>query len=151
MPYVMEMATDADIVGTPLNAGWGAVAGRQNWQSVAAGNGNLPAGATIVVVAHGDGTHIGNHTPGTIDLTAAQVMQHIQANMAAGAPGAVYLSVCAPGIAQFTAALQIAASAGAAWAATRLWGHCDAVVGAVPAPAQPGWTEIFRNRTRSGH
>ena len=143
MTYVMEMSTDPDIIGTGLNAAWNPIAARFNWAQVSAGGQGIPAGSTIVVIAHGNGDEIGNAAPGTVDINAEVFLALIQSNMAAGVPAAIYLSTCSPGIAQFTAAVRIAAENNHIWANTHLYGHNDPQAGPVPPPGGIVWTEIF--------
>jgi hypothetical protein len=144
MTYVMQMSTDPDIIATQLNAAWNPITNRYTWQQVSGMNLAIPAGAVIVVVAHGSGTEIGNAQPGTVDVNATTFLALIQGNMAAAAfPNAIYISTCGPGIAQFAAAVRLAAEQNAIWANTRIYGHNDAVAGPVPAPGTVDWTQIF--------
>ena len=143
MTYVMEMSTNADIVNTGLNAAWNPITARYHWAQIQNGGQGIPAGATIVVIAHGNGDEIGNAVPGVVDITAEAFLAVVHTNMAAGSPAAIYLSTCSPGIAQFTAAVRIAAQNNNIWAHTRLYGHNDAQIGPVPAPRQMAWTQIF--------
>jgi hypothetical protein len=144
MPIVMLMSTDADIVNTPLDPGWPPVTARYPWAQVSSMNLNLAGGATIVVIAHGSGTEIGNAVPGTIDIDATTFLALIQGNMQAGAtPAAIYISTCGPGIAQFAADVRIQAEHNQIWANTRIYGHNDPVAGPVPPPNSISWTQIF--------
>lgn len=71
--YIFEMSTDADIRNTNLNARWNPFT-RYTYPQVQRGGLNIPAGSTIVVIAHGSGTEIGNATPGTgADINAETV------------------------------------------------------------------------------
>jgi hypothetical protein len=134
----------------PLHANWGAETRRQ-WAAFNRGGLNLPNGTTIVVLAHGNGNEIGNSIHGTIDLDAHGFLAAISANMAPGAvPSAIYIYSCAPGIAQFTASVRIAAENDGVWANTRLLGRTNSppAAGPVPPPTEMGWTEIFHGRGR---
>lgn len=144
MTYVMEMSTDNDIVNTQTNVAWNPITARYNWGQVSAMNLNVPNQATIVVIAHGNGDEIGNADPGTIDIDAELFIALIQGNMANNAmPAAVYISTCGPGIAQFAAAVRIAAENNLIWANTRVYGHSDPVAGPVPPPNDIRWVQIF--------
>lgn len=143
MTYVMQMSTDADIVNTGLNAAWNPITARYSWAQIQNGGRNIPAGSRIVVIAHGNGDEIGNAAPGVVDITAEAFLAIIHSNMAAGSPASIYLSTCSPGIAQFTAAVRIAAQNNNIWANTDLFGHNDAQAGPVPAPGGMAWTQIF--------
>ena len=145
MTYVLEMSTDRDIVNTGLNAAWNPITARHAWAQVQHGGLNLPNGATIVVIAHGHGELIGDAGP-AINITAEAFLALIHSNMAHGAvPGAIYLSTCSPGIAQFTAAVRLSAEHNNIWAHTHLYGHDNPQGGPVPAagPHALVWTEIF--------
>lgn len=144
MTYVLEMSTDPDIVNTGLNAAWNPITARYSWAQVSNGGNNIPNGATIVVIAHGNDTEIGNANPGTVDINATTFLALIQSNMAAGAhPAAIYLSTCGTGIAQFAAAVRIAAQQNNIWNNVRLYGHNDAQAGPVQPPNSIVWTQIF--------
>ena len=144
MTYVFELSTDADIRATPLHAAWDPIAARYTWAQVSGMNLGVPGGATIVVVAHGNGGEIGNAQPGTIDIDAETFLGDIQSNMAPGTtPAAIYISTCGEGIAEFAAAVRLAAQANAIWAGTRIFGHSDPMAGPVPPPGALSWYEIF--------
>ncbi|MBI5938665.1 MAG: hypothetical protein HY850_12575 [Betaproteobacteria bacterium] len=144
MTYVMEMSTDQDIVDTPLDAAWNPINARYDWNQVSAINLGIPNNAIIVVVAHGDGNEIGNAEPGTIDINAQIFLALIQGNMANNAmPASIYISTCGPGIAQFAAAVRLAAEQNDIWVHTRIYGHSDPVAGPVPPPNDVAWVEIF--------
>jgi hypothetical protein len=143
MTIVMQMSTNQDILNTQLNAAWNPVTNRYTWAQVSAMNLNIAGGATIVVIAHGNGTEIGNAQPGTIDVNAETFLALIQGNMAGAAPAAIYISTCGPGIAEFAAGVRIAAQNNQIWAATRIFGHSDPVAGPVPPPNDIRWFEIF--------
>jgi len=143
MTMVMEMSTDVDIINTGLNPAWNPIANRYSWVQVSGMNLNVAGGATIVVVAHGNGSEIGNAGP-AISINAETFLALIQGNMAAGtAPAAIYISTCGPGIAQFAAAVRIAAQNNQIWNATRIFGHSDPVAGPVPPPNDVRWFEIY--------
>jgi hypothetical protein len=145
MPIVLLMSTDADIVNTPLAVGWPPpTTDRYTWAQVNPMNLGLAGGAEIVVIAHGNGTEIGNADPGTIDINATVFLALIQGNMQAGTyPAAIYISTCGPGIAQFAANVRLQAEQNEIWANTRIFGHNDAVSGSVPPPGDISWTQIF--------
>ncbi|WP_375770608.1 hypothetical protein NR798_06835 [Archangium gephyra] len=145
MTYVMQMSTDQDIINTQLNAAWNPITARYSWLQVSGMNLGIPAGATIVVIAHGDANEIGNAQPGTVDIDASTFLALIQGNMAQGAvPAAIYISTCGPGIPQFAAAVRMAAQQNRIWANnTRIFGHSDPISCPVPAPNSQAWFEIF--------
>ncbi|WP_149194617.1 hypothetical protein [Luteimonas suaedae] len=144
MTIVFEMSTDPDITATPLAPAWHPIAARYGWPQVSPCNLGLPGGITLVVIAHGNGTEIGNAAPGTIDIGAAAFLALIQGNMAGGAfPAAVYISTCGPGIAEFAAAVRLLAEQNDVWDGTRIFGHSDPVAGAVPPPGDIRWAQIF--------
>lgn len=143
MTIVMQMSTDPDILATQLNAAWDPIGARYTWAQVAAANLQIPGGLTIVVVAHGDGTEIGNAQPGTIDIDAQIFLALVQGNMNGGAPGQIFISTCGPGIAQFAAAVAIAAGQNDIWQNTAIFGHSDPVAGPVPPPGDISWFQIY--------
>lgn len=144
MTYVLLMSTDNDIVHTGLDAAWNPIQSRSNWQTVQGHNIQIPNGAVIVVIAHGNGKEIGNKNPGQVDITPEACLSLIHENMANGAnPGAIYISTCAEGIAEFAAGLKLAAEANNIWANTKMYGHENPIVGNVPSPASGEWTQIF--------
>lgn len=144
MTYVMEMSTDNDIVNTQTNVAWNPITARYNWGQVSAMNLNVPNQATIVVIAHGNGDEIGNAQAGVVDIDAETFIALIQGNMANNAmPAAIYISTCGPGIAQFAAAVRIAAENNLIWANTDIYGHSDPVAGPVPPPNDIRWVQIF--------
>lgn len=149
MTVVLEMSTDPDIVETPLNAAWNPVTHRFHWNQVAATNLNIAGGSTIVVVAHGDGTEIGNADPGVVDINSQIFLALVHGNMANGTvPNAVYISTCAPGIAEFAANVSLSARQNQVWANTRIFGHADPVIGPVPPPNDIAWIEIYNSNLR---
>ena len=144
MTIVMEMSTDHDITTTVLNQAWNPIQNRYNWNQVSATDINLNGGQTIVVIAHGDGDEIGNAIPGTIDINARMFLALIQGNMMAGtSPASIYISTCGPGIAQFAAAVRLAAQQNRIWNNTTIFGHSDPVAGPVPPPNDIRWFQIF--------
>jgi hypothetical protein len=149
MTYVLEMATDTDIVQTTLNAGWNPISGRYNWASVNGKTCNLPAGCTVVVIAHGNQKEIGNSNSGTIDINAASFLNLILSNCAngkTGLPARIFLSACAPnGLAQFTADVVIEAEKQGIWGKVEFFGHTASVVGPVPPYSSKSldWTQIY--------
>jgi len=143
MTIVFEMSTDVDIRNTQLAPAWAPIT-RYNWAQVSAINLNLPTAQTVVVIAHGNGTEIGNADPGTIDIDAATFLALVQGNMQDGAiPAAVYISTCGPGIAEFAANVRLLAEQNQVWQNTRIYGHSDPVSGPVPPPGDIRWFEIF--------
>lgn len=143
---IIEMSTDRDIVGTQLNPAWTPILARYNWGQIShePPNLNVPDRATIVVIAHGNGDEIGNAQSGAVDISPSTLLVLIQHNMANHAmPAAIYLSTCGPGIAQFAAAVRIAAGQNNIWANTRIFGHNDPVAGSVPPPSDIRWVQIF--------
>jgi hypothetical protein len=144
MLYVLLMSTDADIVAVQLGPNWPGPGTRCSYAQLEGGGLNIPNGATIVVIAHGNNTEIGNATPGTIDINETMFLYLIQNNMAAGAvPGNIYISACSKDIAQFAAAVAIAAAKNNIWPNTRIFGHGSAVVGPIASPGTLGWFQIF--------
>ncbi len=146
MTYVMLMSTNQDIVTTQLVKAWDPIAGRYSWAQVidTAPSLDLPSGATIVVIAHGDNDEIGNQPPGTIDINASVFLALITSNMAQGAmPGSIYISACAKSIAGFAASVRLGAQANKIWKNTKIYGHTTSIVGDVPSPNSVVWTEIF--------
>lgn len=142
MTIVMQMSTDPDIVNTPLDAAWNPIANRYSWAQVSAMNLNIAGGATVVVIAHGNGNEIGNAAPGTVDINAETFLALVQGNMIA-APASIYISTCGPGIAEFAANVRIAAENNQIWNATSIFGHSDPVAGPVPPPGDIRWIQIF--------
>jgi hypothetical protein len=144
MVYVLEMSTDADIRQTQLDAAWGNAVTRYSWAQVSHGGLNIPAGSTIIVVAHGNDTEIGNAAPGTVDINESVFLATVHACMAANAaPARVYLSTCGTGLAIFTARVRIVATQNQVWHGVQLLGHHDAVAGPVPPSTALAWTQIF--------
>ena len=152
MTYVLEMSTDADIVNTTLNQGWNPINHRYHWASIQNGSCNLPAGCTVVVIAHGNQTEIGNSKSGTIDIQPADFLSLIVSNSAngkTGLPAKIFLSTCAPnGLAQFTAGVAIEAEKQGFWGNVEFYGHTASVAGPVPpyTPQSLDWTQIFVNK-----
>jgi len=144
MTYVMEMSTENDIVNTKLDGAWNPIKARYSWARVSGGKNSIPNGATIVVIAHGEAREIGNVHPGAVDINDATFLALIQSNMAAhAAPAAIYLSTCGTGIAEFAAAVRIAADENKIWHNVRLYGHHDSLAGTVQPPNSIVWTQIF--------
>lgn len=144
MTIVMLMSTDLDIFQTQVNAAWNPVANRYTWAQVSALNLNIAGGETVVVIAHGNGNEIGNADSGTIDINAEIFLALVQGNMQAGAtPASIYISTCGHEIAQFAAAVRIAAENNQIWNATSIFGHSEPVAGPVPPPTDIEWVEIF--------
>jgi hypothetical protein len=144
MLYVLLMSTDADIVNVPLGGGWPAPAGRYQWAQVAPGGLNIPNGATVVVIAHGNRTEIGNAHPGTVDINAAAFLALIYSNMAVNAvPSDIYISACQGGIAEFAASVALLAQSNNIWQRTTIYGHSDPMAGPVPNPGTLAWYAIY--------
>jgi hypothetical protein len=142
------MSTDPDIVNVQLSGGWPAPNGFYQWLQLRPGGLNIPNGATIVVIAHGNSTEIGNATPGAIDINAASFLALVYSNMAAGAaPSEIYISACQGGIAEFGASVAIVAKQNKIWQQTTIYAHSDAVVGPVPSPGTLAWYTIYPTRT----
>lgn len=140
----MVMSTDKDIVDTTLNSKWEPIDQRYSWQQVKSMELNVSDRATIVVLAHGNGSEIGNANPGEIDIDASTFLALIQSNMDAHTtPSSVYISTCGPGIAEFAANVRLTAEQNDVWKNTRIFGHNDPVSGPVPPPNDMSWTEIF--------
>lgn len=143
MTIVMLMSNDADIVTTQLNAAWNPITNRFTWAQIHPMNLNIINGATIVVIAHGSGTEIGNAAPGIVDIDAETFLALVQGNMAANAvPAQIYISSCGPGIAEFSANVRITAQNNQIWHNTRIFGHRDSVSGPVPPANDIRWTQI---------
>ncbi len=143
MTYVMEMSTNQDIIDTNLHSSWQPIQARYDWWQVrdTGLDINNPA---VIVVAHGDGSHIGNAAPGTIDIDAEIFLTLIQGNMRAGhTPNAIYISTCGPGIAKFSARVRLLAEQNEIWHNTRIFGHADPVAGDVPPANDIRWFEIY--------
>lgn len=143
MTIVLEMSAAADIVGTPLDHSWPAETERRNWAAVTTMTPTLPGGVVIVVVAHGNNTHIGNVVA---TIAPEQFLATVQGNMQPGQePSAIYISTCGVGIAQYAAGVRLSANNNGIWANTRIFGHASSVAGPVPSPAQTHltWVEIF--------
>lgn len=154
--HVLEMSTDQDILNTQLHHTWntfhGGVAHRRTWAQVHQGGLNIPHGAIILVIAHGNGDEIGNANPDTgVDITPADFIHLIQNNMQNqnnmhAQPDAIYISTCGTGHALFAAHVVNLLDGGGPglWLHTTFFGHNDAVAGNVPSPhAQFDWTQIF--------
>jgi hypothetical protein len=144
MTIVMQMSTDPDIIATQLNVACDPIANRYTWAQVSAMNLNIAGGATIVVVAHGNGNEIGNSVPGTVDVDAETFLALVHGNMDLGAsPASIYISTCGPGIVEFAANVRIAADNNQIWNGISIFGHSDPVAGPVPPPHDISWFEIF--------
>lgn len=145
MTIAITMSTDLDIINTPLNPAWNPIAHRYTWAQVSAMNLAIPHGATIVVIAHGHDTEIGNDQAGTgVDVNATTFLALIQSNMAPGAtPGNVYISACTSGIAGFAAAVAIAARQNQAWAHVGVYGPTAPVIGPVPPANNTTWARMY--------
>jgi hypothetical protein len=128
MIIVMEMSTDLDICNTTLDQAWGPIPSnnRHKWAQVQEMNLNIVGNATIVVVAHGNDTQIGNAHSGTVDINAETFLALVHGNVNP-APAAIYISTCGSGIAQFAANVRIAARDNRIWNNTRILGHSDPV------------------------
>ncbi len=142
MTIVMNMSTDPDIINTQLNIAWGPIT-RYTWAQVSQMNIGIANAATIVVIAHGNGTEIGNSHPGGVDVNAETFLALVQGNMNAGVPASIYISTCGHQIAEFAAAVRIAADNNQIWNATSIYGHSDPVAGPVPPPNDIRWYEIY--------
>lgn len=141
MTYVFEMTTDQEIRDTDLHESWNPTT-RYEWEEVRRGGLNIPAEATIVVIAHGDGNEIGNENPGEVDISAEVFLVYIQNCMAGNfQPGSIYLSTCGTGIAEFSANVRIIAEQNEIWSQTSIFGHHDAVSCRVPPATDMSWTE----------
>ncbi|MFC6840458.1 hypothetical protein [Xanthomonas theicola] len=137
------MSTDADILAIPLAPGWPAATARYNWAQVQAGGQGLDHTAVIVVIAHGNATHIGN-ADDTLDIDPSWFLVLIQETMQAGQyPAAVYISTCGTGLAEFAAGVRLLAEQNAVWNGTRIYGHDSPIAGAVPLPGSLSWVQIF--------
>jgi hypothetical protein len=153
MAYVLEFSTDTDITAEQADEGWGRIQGRYQWAQVIAyslpgGRSlNLPDRCDIIVIAHGNANEIGNANPGPVDINAWSFLALIQANMAANAaPGRIFISACAPsGLAEFPAAVSMAAGQNEIWRNTEIYGHTSNVVGPVPVYSERSraWTVIY--------
>ncbi|WGS45276.1 hypothetical protein LFL97_21245 [Burkholderia sp. JSH-S8] len=144
MVYVLEMSTDADIRQTQLNAAWGNAVTRFSWGQVSQGGLNIPGGSTIIVVAHGNNSEIGNAAAGIVDVDEAVLLATVHSCMAANAaPARVYLSTCGKGLAIFTARVRITATQNQVWRGVELFGHHEAVSGPVPPATALAWSQIF--------
>lgn len=144
--YVLRMSTDADITSTTLDPSWNPIAGNHQWAAIQHGGLNIPGGATIIVIAHGNNKEIGNRNPGAVDINAETFLALIHSNMAGGAaPARIFISACAKDIAGFAAGVRLAAENNRIWANTEIYGHTDPVSGAVPryTPQSLDWTQIF--------
>jgi hypothetical protein len=145
MLYVFEMSTDQDIVQTPLHPDWGAPQARYSVYQVFQRNPQLPNGSTIVVIAHGHSTLIGNKGSGVVDINAQTFCEVVHSNMApGGAPGAVFISTCEEEIASFAAGVRLLSEQGP-WSRTRIYGHSQPMSGPVPPfnPKTLDWVRIY--------
>lgn len=147
MPYVMQFSTDTDIVRTQIHTNWGTVSNRYSWAQIQAGALGVPVGQTIVIIAHGSATEIGNATPGTVDLTASDLVDSIVKNVV-GDPRAIYISTCDHNIANFASGVRIEADRRGIWANTSIFGHRDAMSGTVPPPNDIGWNQMMPDGAR---
>lgn len=143
----MQVSTDSDIVRTQLHTNWGVVSNRYSWAQIQAGSLGVPVGQTIVIIAHGSATEIGNATPGTVDLTASDLVDKI-ANNVVGDPGAIYISTCDHDIANFASYVRLEADKRGIWKNTSIFGHRDAMSGKVPPPNDVGWNEMMPKGTK---
>ncbi|MBQ1782493.1 MAG: hypothetical protein II007_02440 [Gammaproteobacteria bacterium] len=143
MTIVMQMSTDPDIVDTALDAAWQPVTNRYSWAQIKTMNLGIAAAKTIVVIAHGNNTEIGNAKAGKVDIVAETFLALIQGNMQGAAPAKIFISTCGQGIAQFAARVRLAAEQNDIWSGTKIFGHSDPVYGPVPPPHDVRWFEIF--------
>lgn len=152
MTYVMQMSTDNDIINTATDPAWNPIAGRYTWAQINPPAGlhapglNIPNQSTIVVIAHGADSVIGNQQPNTgVDIEAELFLFLIDQNMAVnGVPGRIYISACAPtGLATFTAQVILTAQQNNIWQHVQCYGHTTNIAGAVPPPNSPQWQRIF--------
>ncbi|MBD9442861.1 hypothetical protein [Pseudomonas sp. PDM04] len=150
MTIVFAMTYEQDIASTPLDPGWPGETHRfglnqiKNPPSL-----NVPAGAVIVVVAHGNNKELGD--PGRAGISAGEFVNLVHANMQGGqAPSAIYISSCSDDIAEYAARVCLVAQERQIWANTTIFGHHDAVAGSVPPPTSGSvvWEPIYQNRTR---
>lgn len=154
MTHVLRMSTDHDIITTGVSGDFGPTT-IHSWATIAASGCNIPDDETVVVVAHGNSTEIGDEdgtTPNSIGLDAESFVHTVNANMSNGAqPAAIYISVCGEGLAEFAAGVRVVAKRNGVWANTKIYGHCQSVSGNVPprsSRGDMGWTEIFAQRRR---
>lgn len=146
MTYVMRMSTDREVVDATVDRSWHPIAGNYQWDAIEPGGINIPGGATIIVIAHGNNEEIGNHHPGTVDIDAAAFLALIYFNMAAGAsPARIFIHACAKDIAGFTAHVSLLAEQNDIWSNTRIFGHTDPAPPNVPPYSEKSrdWTEIY--------
>lgn len=141
MTYVLVMSTNSDIIATQLKDSWDPIDDRYDWNAVKGGGLTIPAGATIVVLAHGNDTLIGNKGS-DLNIGPKDFLKLIQNNVS-GAPAAVYISTCGKGIAQFAAGVRLEAESQKIWAKTKIFGHSDPVAGSVPPASNLSWFEIL--------
>jgi hypothetical protein len=145
------MCTDADIIATQLNRAWNPITSRYTWQQVSGMNLDIPGGATIVVIAHGNSTEIGNAQAGVVDVNPQKFLELIRGNMAQGAaPAAIYISSCGRTIAEFTGAVGLEAERSQLWPETPFYGHSDPVTGDVPPRTALSWRPIYHGARRRG-
>jgi len=145
MTYVMRMSTDEDILATELAASWYPVDEDYQWDDIEQGGINIPNHATIVVIAHGNNTKIGNRDD-SINIDAKRFLTLIQSNMADGAsPARIFISACTKRIAEFTARVRIEAEKQNIWGSTEFYGHKDPVSGPVPPYTEKSleWIRIY--------
>ena len=146
MTYVLRMSTDDDIVHATLNDSWQPIDRDYQWDDICRGGINIPAGQTIVVIAHGNNNEIGNRDHGQIDINAEIFLALIHFNMAAGAsPARIFIHACAKDIAGFTAHVSLLAEQNGIWRNTRIFGHTDPAPPNVPPYSEKSrdWTEIY--------
>jgi hypothetical protein len=140
---VMYMSTDNDIVRTRLAPAWGRT-DYYNWDRVLQSNLRIGENTRIVVIAHGNGTEIGNAAVGSVDISAQRFIELIRNNMTRQVvPAQIYISTCGPGIAEFAARVRIEAQQDGILNQTAIFGHHDPVQGPVPPPNDQRWTRIF--------
>lgn len=113
------------------------MAGLATWSGttgVSNGGLDIPAGSTIIVLAHGNNRVIGNKGP-EITIDAVGFVTFIVKNMAPKAvPGDIYISTCGNDVAAFAANVVFVLEHNQMWNGNWIYGHNDAVSGEVPPP-----------------
>jgi hypothetical protein len=145
MLYVLKMSTDYDILYTEISAEWGPITAEYNWSEIQRGNLQIPEGATIIVIAHGNNNEIGNKYSGTVDINGELFLYYIVINMKNGLPPAkIFISTCGEKIPGFADKVSQLARVNAIWKNTDIFGHKSEVSGPVPFSKDHRWIKIDR-------
>lgn len=148
MAYILEISTYRDILDTQVNPGFPLPFQRFHGGKITPGDLNIPQGAVIIVIAHGNDDEIGNANDNIVALNAETFIATITANMANNAqPARIYISACGQrGLATFAAKIALIAQNEQIWLGTEIYGHIDSIHGNVPGPNDNRWTAIYVGR-----